>query len=78
MHESAPSDPETVLRQWRESVLNGLLTFVALASLPALVMAVVNALESDRMGPLIYVLILCEAALIGLAVGRRLPSSLIA
>jgi len=72
----AQSDPETVLRQWRTSILNGFLAFVALASLPALIMAVVNAVESDRMGPLICVLILCEVALIVLAVGRRLPSSL--
>ena len=63
------SDAEVVLRQWRAWVPKALLALVALASLPALIMAMVNAVESDRMGPLIYVLILREAALTALAVG---------
>jgi GAF domain-containing protein/CheY-like chemotaxis protein len=76
MRETMPVDPEIVLRQWRASVLNGLLAFVALASLPALIMAVVNAIGTGTMGPVVYILILCEVVLIGLAVARRLPQSL--
>jgi len=76
MDERTLTDPALVIRQWRNSVLNRLLAFVAAASFPALLAAIVNAQATNTMRWTVAVLALCESLLIALAIGRRLPAAL--
>jgi GAF domain-containing protein/CheY-like chemotaxis protein/anti-sigma regulatory factor (Ser/Thr protein kinase) len=76
MDDSTYTDPEITLRQWRASVLNGLLIAVVLASLPALILAIVNAMAGTVRIPEVIILTICELLLAALALLRRLPFAL--
>jgi hypothetical protein len=76
MDESTYTDPEITLRQWRASVLNGLLIAVVLASLPALGLVIVSAAAGAVGMPTVIILTVCEVLLAALALLRRLPYAL--
>ncbi|MHB1319252.1 MAG: GAF domain-containing protein, partial [Anaerolineae bacterium] len=71
MEERTYTDPEIILRQWRTSVLNGLLTFIAGVALLALIVTMIDAAAGEGTQRTLMVLATCEALIIFLAVYRR-------
>lgn len=67
------NDTETVLRQWRTSILNSFFTIAAIISLPALAAIIVNVFSRHELWPFAASFSIVEVFLIGLAVFRGIP-----
>lgn len=73
MNTAIGNDTETVLRQWRTSILNGFFTIAAAISLPALAAIIANAFSRPETWSIAISFSIVEVFLIGLAVFRGIP-----
>jgi hypothetical protein len=67
------SDPESVLRQWRATILNVFFAVVAIISLPAIGAIIARAISGPGIWPVAIAFSVIELILIALAVMRGLP-----
>jgi signal transduction histidine kinase/DNA-binding response OmpR family regulator len=67
------NETETVLRQWRTTILNGFFTIAAIVSIPAIAAIVVNAVSAPEIWPSAISFSIVELILIALAILRGLP-----
>jgi hypothetical protein len=66
------SEPESVLRNWRIRILNGVLLVVAAVSVPAYVVMLSNAVSRADLRPFALVFSIIEVLLLAVVVFRRI------
>lgn len=73
MEKMTPSSTETVLRDWRITILNNFLIIVAIISIPALGTILLRAFSASDMLPLAVQFTIVETILIMITVIRKIP-----